>query len=171
MDERTLERIQDGDKLAFEDFANYAVPKLYRAAFRILRDHDASEEVVQMTLVRFLENIKKVRPESVWGWLYKVMSNLAKDELRRVKKKVELKEELLACRYSDPTEAISRRDLTDKIGAAIARLGRKSRAVVLMRMDGFSYSEIADALAISEGSAKVLFLKSIRKLAKIAEAT
>lgn len=170
VDEAIIERIQRGDKACFEEFANQVVPKLYRAAFRILRDHDSSEEVVQMTLVRFLDNVKKLKPESIWGWLYKVMSNLAKDELKRAKKKVELKEEVFASRYEDPAETISKRDLANKIGIAITKLGKKSQAVVLMRMDGFSYSEIASALSISEGSAKVLFLKSIRKLAKILEA-
>lgn len=170
MDEKVLERIQDGDKAAFEDFANGAIPRLYRAAFRILRDHDSSEDVVQMTLVRFLENVKKIEHRSVWGWLYKVMSNLAKDEMRRSRRKVELKEEILSGRYNEPVEAISRKNMTEKVGAALTKLGKKSRAVVLMRMEGFSYSEIASELAISEGSAKVLFLKSVRKLAKIVEA-
>ncbi len=171
VDEKLLERIRNGDKGAFEEFASAAMPRLYRAAFRLLRDHDASEEVVQMTLIRFLDNIHRIKPGSVWGWLYRVASNLATDELRRASRKLELKEEVLSAQTPDPTDAIHRRELAESVRSAIGRLGTKSKAVVLMRMDGFSYSEIAREIGVSEGSARVLFLKAIRKLATMVEAT
>ena len=169
MDKEAFERIKDGDKAAFDEFANSVVPGLYRAAYRILHDHDLCEDAVQITLIKFLDNVGKIKPESIWGWLYKVLSNFSKDELRKAKRKVELREEIIAGRYEDPTEAINKRETAKRVGAALTRLGRKSRAVVLMRMDGFSYSEIAQQVGTSKGSAKVLFLKSIRKLANIME--
>jgi len=171
VNERLLERIRDGDKGAFEDFASAAMPKLYRAAFRTLRDHDLAEEVVQMTLIRFLDNVHKIKPTSMWGWLYRVLSNLATDELRRSSRKLELKEEILKAQTLDPADAIGRRELAGSIRAAVNKLGTKSKAVVLMRMDGFSYSEIAREMKMSEGSARVLFLKAVRRLATIVEAT
>ena len=164
--EELVERIRDGDEEAFEEFAKLVTPKLYGAAFRMLRDHDASEEVVQMTLIRFLENSHRIKPKSVWGWLYRVLSNLITDEFRRASKKAELKEEILKSASEDPQDALCREDQKRILHAALGALGKKSRAVVLMRMDGFSYAEIAQQLGISEGSARVLFLKSIRKLSR-----
>jgi RNA polymerase sigma-70 factor, ECF subfamily len=104
---------------------------------------------------------------SFYTWLYRIVMNLAIDQLRRRKtsRPVEYDDaiardgdevnEAILPRMADanPRKAAIRRELVEKIDAALAELPEYHRQVILLReVEGLSYEEMAEALEVPKGT-------------------
>src|SRR5207237_1005501 len=75
--------------------------------------------------------------------------------------------EALVRRYQRPALAIARRFARDE---AVARLPRRQREVLLLRIDGdLPFAEIAQTLRITEVNAKVNFHHAVQKLKQLVQ--
>ena len=64
---------------------------LYSAAFEILKDHAASEDIVHETFLILIDNINKVdeqNPMKTWNYLVTIVRHLCIDSLRKQKKTI-----------------------------------------------------------------------------------
>jgi RNA polymerase sigma factor (sigma-70 family) len=70
-DRRLVERMIAGDEGAFETFSDDYIPALYRfALYRLNRDHDLAEEIVQATLVKVIAKMRSFRGDAaLMTWL------------------------------------------------------------------------------------------------------
>lgn len=70
-DRRLVERMIAGDALAFETFSDDYIPALYRfALYRLNRDHDLAEEIVQSTVVKVIAKMRSFRGDAaLMTWL------------------------------------------------------------------------------------------------------
>ncbi len=60
-------------------------------------------------------------------------------------------------------------EMKDRINSALEVLDERSKKVITMRNQGFSFIEIAKVMGISEGSARVINHRAIKKLKEILE--
>ena len=150
-------------------FREYHDP-LVRYLTRRLGDRDWAEEVAQETFVRALRQ-KDLQSER--AWLFAVATNLVRDEARKDSRR-RRHLELLAAEAKDsyvepPLTDLERAQERAAARRAIDALSEKDREALLMREEGLSYEEIAEALELSVASVGTTLSRARRRLVEAYE--
>ncbi len=148
-----VERAQAGDEDAFTQLAALSADRAYALAYRILRDPGRAEDATQQALLTTWQRLRTLRePARFEAWLYRILLNACRDELRRRRSwdsRTRLAEPMRAWE-ADSAVAVSDRDELER---AFAKLSVEHRAVVVLRhYVGWTTTEIAAALAVPEGT-------------------
>ena len=159
-DEKTaLHRAQKGDQAAFGWLVEAYQGPVYRLALRMgLRPEDA-EEAAQNAFLAAWRGLPSFRGEAKFStWLYRLASNAAVDILRR-EKKYENQSDIEDLQRPDaapsPQEQVERQDTQQAVRQAMASLPPEFRQVLVLRyLQEMNYQEIAQALALPEGTVK-----------------
>lgn len=156
---------------------------LWGLCYRMTGNAADADEIVQETFVKALENPPRQMDEPLRPWLVRVALNLSRDLLRRRKRRGYVGEWLPAPvptdnfadppSYDPPASAdelpSARYEMLESISfaflLALEALTPTARAVLLLR-DVFDYStnETAEALGITESSAKVILHRARKAL-------
>lgn len=145
---------QAGSEPAFASLVRLHQQRAYAVARAIAATHEDAEDAVQDGFLHAYRALDRFRPDQPFGaWLHRIVANAALDLARR--RKVRAAEELpdtVASPFRDPAEAS---DLRARLGAALARLGERQRAVIVLHdVEGFKHAEIGQLLGIPEGTAR-----------------
>ncbi len=168
-DEEVIAAILAGDRNAFRVLVERYQARAFRLALRILKDEDAARDAVQEALVKAFNNLAKFEQRSAFfTWLYRLVKNQCLDMLRRDRtaRTVEWEEGSLAEAEASadatpevegvsfaPATELLRKELREKIDAAIAQLPVGARETLILReVEGLSYTEIAEAQGIPKGT-------------------
>lgn len=147
------------------------LPGALGQAYRMLGDHAEAEDVAQDAMMRLWAQAPDWRAgeAQVSTWLYRVVSNLCIDRLRRRKRNVAL--DAVAEPVDDTPGAAARMQETARMQAlsdALAQLPeRQAQAVALRHLDGRANPEIAQIMDISVRSVESLTARGKRALAGI----
>jgi len=78
---------QRGDREAFASIAFELSDRLMGLAHRILRDHGAAEEAVQVALLRIWRDLPSLRdPDAVDAWAARILVRACQDSLRQARR-------------------------------------------------------------------------------------
>ena len=177
IDENAIRQLIAGDQSVFTAVYELYSEKVYRLAFRFLKDSEQSEEIVQETFINFWLSREKLDPRGdLWLYLYVISKRLSLNALRQIGKSSILLEKLLY-RISDlqntTEEKIIAHDLEHYTQKLINQLPPQQQLVFrLSRIEGMSHKEIAEQLDISQNTVKnhmVEALKTLRKHLKYAD--
>jgi RNA polymerase sigma-70 factor (ECF subfamily) len=129
-----------------------AIPALRRLARGLVRNRDAADDLVQDCLERAVAKRHLWRREGpVLHWLYRIMVNRARDAGRRAKLEL-VPLDSVAEPLARPGGQEARLDLM-AVDAALARLAPDQRqALLLVALEGLSFSEAASVLGIPKGT-------------------
>ena|SRR5687768_3641030 len=139
-------------------------PVVYRAAYLILRDKQAAEDVAQDTFIRAYNAALRTDPgEFVRSWLYRIAVNTALNELRRRKRETAAVTRIGGEGGYDPTDAS---DTQAVVAEAIDRLPDRLRVAVICRyfLD-LTEIEMAQVLRVRPGTVKSRLHEARRQLA------
>jgi RNA polymerase sigma-70 factor (ECF subfamily) len=140
-------------------------PVVYRAAYLILKDRAAAEDVAQETFLRAYRAAHRIDPgEGVRAWLYRIAVNTALNEVRRRKRETAALERARPVSVvSDPSD---RSDTSAVVADAVERLPDRLRVAIICRyfLD-LSEREIAEVLRIRPGTVKSRLHEARRLLA------
>jgi RNA polymerase sigma-70 factor (ECF subfamily) len=140
---------------------------IYRYLVRLVGDPDAAADAAQEAFVRLIE-----RPPAgsvARAWLYTVATNAALESARTRGRR----ERLLAAAPADapvpnesprPDAYVEGNERRMHVGAALAALTERDRTALLMREEGFSHREIADALGTTTGSVGTVLARALGRL-------
>ncbi|MDX1396475.1 MAG: sigma-70 family RNA polymerase sigma factor [Gemmatimonadota bacterium] len=164
-----LARVVDWRDVDFEAAFHSHQESLFRYVNRLVGDPDLASDVVQESFVRLLDN--PLPDNEVRRWLFTVATNLVRDNARMKTRR----QRLLTERYersdlaSDPAEIPDEAALkSERIAAARAALEQltdRDRKMLLMREEGFRYSEIAEVIDVAPGSVGTLLARALRRFA------
>ena len=137
----------------------------YSLAYRLLGGRQAAEDAVQEAFLRAFAARRSFRGEHARAWLLRIVSNVARDELRRRRRRtvVSLDRECdgraMADRLGDPGPAPERHalqaDLRTSLERALRQLPSDQRlAVILTDVHGCSYAEVAQVMNVPVGTVK-----------------
>lgn len=153
-DEELMERFQRGERAAFDRlFDRYAAP-LTQYLTRLTGNAASAEDAVQLTFLSVVRSRAQfVRGSKVRPWLYAIASNAARDRFRRTRREQPAAE-------APPERAVDDAHgdpgLRQRLLDALQALPQAQReAVVLHRLEGWSFAEIAEAVGASETAVKV----------------
>jgi RNA polymerase sigma-70 factor (ECF subfamily) len=166
-DQRLVERVQQGDKLAFDVLVLKYQHKIVKLIMRYVRDPSEALDVSQEAFLKAYRALPKFRGDSAfYTWLYRIAVNTAKNYIvamnrRPVEYDLDLQEsdgyELnVKLRNEDSPEKIAQRDeLQETVQSAIDSLPEELRVAILLReIDGLSYEEIAHAMECPVGTVR-----------------
>jgi RNA polymerase sigma-70 factor, ECF subfamily len=167
---------QQGERQAFEVLVERYKQKAYRIAFDFTRDREEAKDLSQEAFLQAFSHLKGFdRRASFYTWFYRILVNLCLDYRRRKTKIVweSLDEktekgdgfEKIANPGPLPDQEAMRRQISQRIGVALATLPPKQRAVFLLKNhQGLSISEIADVMKAAEGTIKVHLHRAVMAL-------
>jgi len=177
---RTIRKVLDGDRNAFEDLVLANQKNVYNLALKMTGSEDDAMDISQDAFLRAYRQLDGFRGESRFSvWLFRLTHNLCIDFLRK-KPKVALG----SLTYQDdsgevhdlevpdmrnlPEDNAMRRETRKIIAGSIGELGHSHREILVLReMTGMSYGEIAETLNLSEGTVKSRLARARRSLVKI----
>jgi len=155
-----LQRARGGDREAFCRLATIHREAVYRAAYWVLRDPDDALDATQEAFLKAFRHLDRFEERSSFKtWARRIATNVALDRQarrsRRRRREGELPaQEVVADPKGEPAaEAVEREERRRLVRSASEELPGAARAAVLLRdVDGLSYAEIADTLAIPKGT-------------------
>ena len=141
---------------------------LYRYLIRLTGDPDLAADAAQEAFVRLVE--KRPEQSQVRGWLFRVGTNVVRDDARVRRRRDELLREVpdrapVGDAPANPEQALELRERQWMVREALDALGYKDRTVLLMREEGFSHQEIAEAVGTTTKSVGSMISRALQKLA------
>ncbi|WP_376871420.1 RNA polymerase sigma factor [Albirhodobacter sp. R86504] len=171
-DEALLVLYGNGDRAAAQALTLRLTPLALRVARRMLGDWAEAEDVAQEAMMRLWRIAREWRQgeAKVTTWLYRVVTNLATDRLRKRKGKrsgIGLDE---ASEVADETPGVETQmmdqDRAEALQQALDQLPERQRqAVILRHIEGLSNPEIALVLDIGVEAVESLTARGKRALA------
>lgn len=142
---------------------------LYRYLTRLTGDPDLAADVAQECFIRLVE--KRPDDHQLRAWLYRVATNLVRDHARVQRRRLELLDEsagaLLPTGHPpDPERALEQAEARRVVHRALAALNLRDRTLLLMREQGFSHREMADAVGTTTKSVGSMIARALQKLAR-----
>lgn len=149
----------------------------YNYAYRLTGNEADARDLTQEAFLRVFRAWRSFQPgTSFISWIYRIVTNLHRDELRK-RKGVFLQElpddnvpyELpREAREHDPIAAFHERQLSSVVSNALGQLTPDQRAVVLLAdVEERSYQEIADIMACSIGTVRSRLHRARLQLRKL----
>lgn len=178
-DAALVARAARGDRAAFRELVERHQRRAHTVAYGLLRNDEDAREVAQEAFVRVYRHLGDFEGQASFStWLYRIVYNLAIDQLRKRGPKhqaVELDEsteldgadeDWLPTRVDgDPLRALGRRRLVEAMQSALDRLPPYHRAVIVLReIEGLSYEEMAQALQTNKGTIMSRLFHARRKM-------
>ena len=144
-------------------------PRLYTHVRSIVLDHDDADDVLQNSFLKAWQNLDGFRREAdLSTWLYRIATNEALQHLRKQK----LKRLFLGSQNNKPEPIAddSRHDgeaIKRKLEKAMHTLSVQQRMVFGMKyFNDMKYSDISQALGLSEGTLKAVYHNAVKKIEK-----
>lgn len=166
-DQQLVERVQRGDKTAFDALVRKYQHKIVKLVSRYVYEPAEAQDIAQETFIKAYRALPRFRGDSAfYTWIYRIAINTAKNYLvansrRPVDQQLDLQDpeqyEMNArLKNVDTPESML---LTDEIQAtvegAIQELPEELRtAIVLRELEGMSYEEIAVAMDCPVGTVR-----------------
>jgi RNA polymerase sigma-70 factor, ECF subfamily len=169
-EERRLVRgVQRGDAAALEELFRREWPRAYRAAYLVVHDAAAAEDIAQeafLAAVRAIDRFDRRRPFG--PWMHRIVMNRAIDATRARS----LRREVDAA-AADSAEAPPDRPSTPLSADVVSALGDLSpehRAVVVLRyLFDYTPGEIAKALDMPRGTVNSRLRRALDRLGEVIE--
>jgi RNA polymerase sigma-70 factor (ECF subfamily) len=166
-DKKLVERVQKGDKGAFDLLVLKYQHKIVNLIMRYVRDPDLALDIAQEAFIKAYRALPRFRGDSAfYTWMYRIAVNTAKNHLaaqRRRPMDVELdlqdpeQYDLHAkLKETDTPEGLAlSNELQETVERAIAALPEDLRtAIILRELEGMSYEEIAETMECPVGTVR-----------------
>jgi RNA polymerase sigma-70 factor, ECF subfamily len=167
VDQQLVERVQKGDKRAFDLLVIKYQHKVMAVISRFIRDHAEVQDVAQEAFIKAYRALPNFRGDSAfYTWIYRIAINTAKNHIvarnrRPPASDVEVDDaEFFAGNdamheMNTPERNLLRDELQETIELAFRDLPDDLRtAVTLREMDGLSYEEIAEVMECPVGTVR-----------------
>ena len=167
VDQKLVQRVQRGDKAAFDLLVRKYQHKVAKLVSRYVRDRGEVEDGTQEALIKAYRAIGGFRGDSAfYTWLYRIAVNTAKNYLESSGRRPPSSDvEVEGAEQAEGGEGLreqatpEHRLLADEIAAvirrAIERLPEDLRtAITLREIEGMSYEEIAQAMDCPIGTVR-----------------
>ena len=166
-DQQLVERVQKGDKAAFDMLVLKYQHRVLGLVGSYISDYQEVQDVAQEAFIKAYRAIDKFRGDSsFYTWLYRIAVNTAKNHLVSKGRKVpesdidvhdaDFLDTAVALRVVDtPERNLYRDEIEQVIHDVIRRLPDELRTAVMLReFDGLSYDEIANVMDCPVGTVR-----------------
>jgi RNA polymerase sigma factor (sigma-70 family) len=172
-DEELMERYQQGDSRAMEAIFERHASGVHAFLSRMVNDRALADDLLQTTFLSVVRSADRFQSGlRLVPWLLTIAGNAARDTLRRKKLQVEVLHDDDETQAPEPSvePAMSDPGQRRNIEAAFAQLPVQQReCVVLHKLEGMSFEQIAQMLEITETAARIRAHRGYEKLRELLE--
>jgi RNA polymerase sigma-70 factor (ECF subfamily) len=167
-----LVRLKNGDMLAFDRVYELYSHKLFSFVFRILKNEDEANDIVQEVFVKIWESRAKLGDYQllnsyIFTIAYNNSINLIRKRINSNKYLDHLKNASVIQISPAAISDIEFNELNNQAEKLIANLPERQKQVYLLhREDGLTYAEIAERLNISKNTVENHMVKALKYLRK-----
>ena len=168
VDQQLVERVQRGDKHAFDLLVSKYQRRLGRLISRFVRDPVEAEDVTQDAFIKAYRALPGFRGESAfYTWLYRICINTAKNHLLSNKRRVptstlfdaeeaeSFEDGGLLREVSTPENELMSKQVVNAVQASLQQLPEDLRSALTLReIEGLSYEEIASVMNCPIGTVR-----------------
>jgi RNA polymerase sigma-70 factor (ECF subfamily) len=165
-----------GDRDAFGVIVERHRRHVYQLCFRFVGNHEDASDLAQDVFIRAFRSLKTFKGDAALGtWLHRIAVNVSLNKVSGGKVRPEPLDALLrsgdlraASDLESASDALLRDERAATVRAAIARLPKKQRATLILRVyHDLSHQEIAGILGSSVGAVKANFFHALGNLKKL----
>jgi len=182
----TIVRAQQGDQQALTELIISQQHYVYSIAMSVLKNADDAADLTQEAFIRLFRTLPQYNGESRFTtWLYRLVINLCRDELRRRGRQVAIvppatdDEELDALqtiadndRLIDPAQSLDLSQLRIEVRRALEQLEPHYRLVLtLYYFEDLKYTDIAEILDLPLNTVKSHIRRGKERLAELLRTT
>lgn len=166
-DKQLVERVQRGDKRAFDLLVLKYQHKIMSLISRYVKDSDEIQDVAQEAFIKAYRALPGFRGDAAfYTWLYRIAINTSKNHLvSRSRRPPGSDVDLEDAQYMDAGDALRDRETPEStlfgeelravVNGALEALPEDLRAAVTLReFDGLSYEEIAEVMECPVGTVR-----------------
>ena len=177
-----IRRAQAGEPEALTQLILSQQHYVYSIAMGVLKNPEDAADLTQDAFVRLVRALPQYTGESRFTtWLYRLVVNLGRDELRRRGRQVPIappsddaeEQDPMSSvadddRWADPAQALDSQELRAEVRRALAQLDEHHRLVLtLYYFDDMKYTDIAEVLDIPLNTVKSHIRRGKERLAAI----
>ncbi|MEW6296162.1 MAG: RNA polymerase sigma factor [Thermodesulfobacteriota bacterium] len=177
-DVQLMLRFQKGDVEAFQQLFQKYSPAVANFAFQFVGTRARAEEITQEVFLQVYRWQKRYEPKAKFStWLFKIANNHCLNEVRKGEYRVTLE----SLEPADPEderprdlpdtnpgtgeETLAAKEAAGRIQAILRRIPVNQRtALLLSRLEGLSYQEVAEVLGSTEKAVKSLVFRATQSL-------
>jgi len=180
-----IRRAQAGESEALAQLIMSQQHYVYSIAMSVLKNPDDAADLTQDAFVRLIRALPQYTGESRFTtWLYRLVVNLGRDELRRRGRQVPIappgdepeEQDPMSSvadddRWADPEQALDSQELRNEVRRALAQLDEHHRLVLtLYYFDDMKYTDIAEVLDMPLNTVKSHIRRGKERLAALLSA-
>ncbi len=181
-DVQLMLRFQAGDDDAFRELFEKYSRAIVNFAYQFIGNRPRAEELAQDVFLQVYKAAPRYEPAAKFTtWLYRIATNACLNEVRRPERRYKTRplehptedaSERTEIAVPDPhalrgDDAAAGHELEVKIHAVLGELPANQRAaLVLSRVEGMSYREVAEALDCTESAVKSLVFRATATMRK-----
>lgn len=148
-------QVKNGDEASYRYVIQALQQPLFNYIFKMIRDYQEAEDIVQDSFLAAYYNIQKLKdPSSFNSWLYKIAYNKCLQVIKKKKRIV----------YTNKISEVEapKRDLD--INELFSDLKAAEHSLLLLRVQGFTFDEISHILKITPSASRKRFERIKTKL-------
>ena len=177
-DEELIKQFQGGNIRAFNELVNRYKDRLLNYVYHFFNDIDRAEDIVQDTFLKLYTHKDSYREIAKFStWLYTIAGNLAKTELRKLKRRKTFSisdlsyddnEFVIQSTESTPEEKIITQNDLKNLKFALDKLPVDFKTVIILRdIQELSYDIISSIIMMPLGTVKSRINRARLKLQEI----
>ncbi len=157
----------------FDQTFDELYPPLVRYCHRLTGDRDVAEDIAQEAMVRLYTHRVEGPQQGIRAWLFRTATHLIRDQYRVNENRRRLLQEnpVTPSELESPVRQLERGEARALARAALDVLPERDKEILLMRYEGFSYKEIAEAVEIAATSVGTLLARAERRFAQLLDET
>ncbi len=178
LQKRLVKRILNNDEVAFDLFYKRFFPKVYKYAYRRLKNREQAEDITSETFFKALKGFKKFESRTEGGldiWMYTIERNVIRDFFRKnigieILPFEEVWTKTLHPSVDDPYITIERKEIEATVMRCLEQLPEQYKRVIEMRFfKNMTVKEIATAINKTGNATKVLQFRALKRLKGLVE--
>ena len=167
VDQALVERVQRGDKAAFDILVRKYQHKVVKLISRYVKDQSEVYDVAQEAFIKAYRALSNFRGDSAfYTWMYRIAINTAKNYLVAQGRRLpnvdieasdaeQYEGESALKEYATPESILRRDEIQETVFRTIENLPDDLRTAIMLReIEGLSYEEIAEAMDCPVGTVR-----------------
>src|SRR5215204_1300094 len=171
-----VEASRAGDRGAFDAIVVRHGRHVYQLCYRFVGNHEDASDLTQDVFIRAYRALRSFKGDAALStWLYRIAVNVSLNKVGAKTPRPEPLDALLrandgriASADESASDAVLREERAARVRAAIARLPKKQRATLILRVyHELPHEQIAGILGSSVGAVKANFFHALNNLRKL----